>query len=108
MLRLPELKEGPHRVVDNIADGVVGAADGLGNSAVGAVRGAGKALMGALDKPFAAITGREGPHRIIDRAADGAVDGLTNFASTGVVGSIRRVGKGAMSALDHPLEQITR
>ncbi len=108
-LKLPELKEGPHRVVDNIADGVVGGIDGFGNAAVGAVKGMGKAVMGGLDKPFAAIAGgREGPHRIFDRLADGAVDGLTNFASTGVIGSVKKAGKGLMSALDHPLEQIKR
>ncbi len=107
MVKLPEVM--PHRLVDNIADGLVGAVDGLGNSVVGAVRGAGKAVMGGLDKPFAMIAGgREGPHRIIDRAADGTLDGITNFASTGVIGSVKKVGKGIMAALDHPLEQIKR
>jgi hypothetical protein len=107
MVKLPEVL--PHRVVDSIADGLVGGVDGFGNAVVGAVKGVGKAVMGGLDKPFAAIAGgREGPHRIVDRAADGAVNAVANFASTGVIGSVRTVGKGVMSALDHPWEQITR
>lgn len=106
-MKIPEVM--PHRLVDNIADGLVGAVDGLGNSVVGAVRGAGKTVMGAFDKPFSMIAGdREGPHRIADRLADTAIDSVTNLASTGFIGSIKRVGKGIMSALDHPLDQIKK
>lgn len=106
-MKIPEVM--PHRVVDSVADGLVGGIDGFGNAIVGAVKGVGKAIMGGLDKPFATISGgREGPHRIADRLADGAVDGVTNFASTGVIGSVKKVGKGIMTALDHPLEQIKR
>lgn len=105
-MKIPEVM--PHRLLDSIADGLVGGVDGFGNAAVSAVQNAGKAVMGGLDKPFSAVTGREGPHRIIDRAADGATDAVKNIASTGFVGSIRTLGKGIMSALDHPLEQIKK
>lgn len=99
----------PHRMVDSIAEGLVGAVEGLGNSAVGAIKGVGKAVMGGLDKPFDAVApGREGPHRIADRLADGAVDGITNFGRNGVIGSIKMAGKGVMSALDQPLEQLKK
>jgi len=106
-MKLPEAM--PHRMVDNIADGLVSAVDGFGNSAVNAVKGAGKAVMGGLDKPFAALAAeREGPHRMADRLADGFVDGLTNFGKNGVIGSIKMVGKSVMSALDQPLEQMKK
>lgn len=96
----------PHRVVDDIADGVVNAANGLGNSLAGAIRGAGKSIMGALDKPFTAITGKEGPHHIIDRLVDGAVDTIVNIGSDGMVGSAKKAGEAVMKALDQPVEQV--
>lgn len=105
-MKIPEVM--PHRLVDSVADGLVGGADNFGNSAVGAVQNAGKAVMSGLDKPFTMITGREGPHRILDRAADGVTNAFKNFASTGVVGSIQTLGKGIMSALDQPIEQIKK
>ncbi len=106
-MKLPGDK--PHMMVDSIAEGLIGGVNGFGNAAVNAIKGVGKAVMGGLDKPFAAVAaGREGPHRIADRLADGAVDSVTNFASNGVIGSIKIVGKGVMSALDQPLEQLKK
>lgn len=106
-MKLPDLGEmKPHRMVDKIADGLLGGAEGLVNSMAGAVRGAGKAVMNGLDKPFEAVTGKEGPHRIVDRLADGGVDTVTNFLNGGVGESVRKAGEGIMSALDHPIEQI--
>jgi len=96
----------PHRVVGSLADGVLGGARGLGEAATGAIQGAGKAVMTGLDGPFKAVTGMEGPHRIIDRLADGVHDSVNNFASNGVIGSVKRAGEGIMEALDHPLEQL--
>lgn len=103
-MKIPEVM--PHRLLDSIADGLVGGIDGFGNAAVSAIQNAGKAVMSGLDKPFSEVTGREGPHRIIDRAADGATGAVRNIASTGFISSIRTLGKGFMSALDHPLDQI--
>ncbi len=105
-MKIPEVM--PHRLVDSIVDGLVSGIDGFGNAAISAVQNAGKAVMSGLDKPFSAVTDREGPHRIIDRAADGATGAIRNIASTGFVGSIKTTGKGIMSALDHPLEQIKK
>lgn len=95
----------PHRVIDSIAEGLVGAVDGLGDSLAGAVRSAGKSVMSALDKPFALVTGKEGPHRIVDRLGDGAVDTMTNIGSSGIIGSAKKAGEAIMSALDQPVEQ---
>lgn len=104
------VKEGnmatPHRVVDEIADGLVDGANNLGQSAAGAVKGAGETIMRGLDGPFKAITGKEGPHRIIDRFFDGTIDAISQFAGQGVLGSIKREGEAIMRALDQPPEQI--
>lgn len=99
--------EGPHRIVDSVADGVVdavvGVADGLGRT----IRSVGKTVMSALDKlPLAQLTGKEGPHRAIDRLADGGFDSAKNFVEVGIIGTVRIAGKGVMKALDHPIEQI--
>lgn len=98
--------KGPHRVIGDIANGIADGIDSLGNGAVRAIEGAGESLMSALDKPFTDVTGMQGPHRVIDRAARGAIDAGVNFASRGVIGSVKTAGEGLMEALDHPLEQI--
>jgi hypothetical protein len=99
----------PHRLVDSVADGIVNGINSFGNTAVSTVKGVGKTVMGGLDKPFGMISGgREGPHRIADRFADSAADAVTNFVSTGVAGSVKKIGEGAMRALDQPLEQIKK
>jgi hypothetical protein len=93
-------------VVDSIAEGIANGATGLISAGVSAVKGAAETVMKALDTPFAQVTGKEGPHRIIDRAADGAVDAGVNFIEAGVIGTAKKVGEGAMKALDQPPEQI--
>lgn len=95
----------PHRVVDEIANGIAGGAKGLVDSAAGAVKGAGESVMRALDGPFTAITGKEGPHRIADRLADGAVDTAVNFIDQGIIGTAKKAGETVMRALDHLPEQ---
>lgn len=96
----------PHRVVDEVADGLANGVDGVGNSLIGTAQSLGKNVMGALDKPFQAITNKEGPHRIIDRVADGAASTVRNIGSQGVVGSAKVAGESVMSALDQPVEEI--
>ena len=100
--------EGPHRVIENILDGVANGINGLGSGVVGAVKGVGESVMSALDKPFTGVTGMQGPHRAIDHVAKGAIDAGVNFASQGVIGSAKIAGKGLMEALDHPLEQVSK
>ena len=95
----------PHRIVGDIADGLVDAVRGIGNSATSSVKGAGEKIMKALDEPFAAVTGKEGPHRIVDRLARGAIDAGVNFVDSGIVGSTKMVGKAIMEAFDHLPEQ---
>lgn len=95
-----------HRMVDNVVDGIANGASGFVSSTANAVKGVGKSMMSGLDGPFQELTGRQGPHRIIDRAADAFVDSGVNFLNQGVIGSARTLGKGVMSALDQPLEQI--
>jgi hypothetical protein len=95
-----------HRAIDNILDGLANGATSLVNSISGAIRGVGKSVMGGLDKPFTDLTGKQGPHRIIDRAADGAINAGVNFVDNGIIGTARTLGKGVMSSLDHPLEQL--
>lgn len=96
----------PHRVVDNIANGIADGAKGLIDAGVNAAKGAAEAVMKALDTPFTQVTGKEGPHRMLDRAADGAVDAGVNFIETAVIGTAEKVGEGLMKALDHPTEQV--
>lgn len=98
--------KGPHRVIGDIADGIANAIDGVGNGLVSAVEGAGESVMGALDKPFTGVTGIQGPHRAIDKAAKEVIEAGHNFASRGVIGSVKTAGEGLMEALDHPLEQV--
>ncbi len=98
--------EGPHRVIGNIAGGIVNAINGLGNGVVGAIKGVGESVMSALDKPFTGVTGMQGPHRAIDQVARGAIEAGVNFASQGIIGSAKTAGEGLMKALDHPLEQV--
>ena len=100
--------EGPHRVIGNIVDGIASGINGLGNGVVNAVKGAGEAVMSSLDKPFTGVTGMQGPHRAIDKVAKGAIDAGVNFASRGIIGSVKIAGEGLMEALDHPLEQISK
>lgn len=95
-----------HRVIDSVMDGIADGATGLVSGAANAVRSTGGAVMKGLDKPFTELTGKEGPHRIFDRAANGLLNAVVNAANQGFIGSIRTAGKGIMSALDHPLEQI--
>jgi phage-related protein len=95
-----------HRMVDNVVDGIANGASGFVNSTANAVKGVGKSLMTGLDGPFQELTGRQGPHRAIDRAADAVVDSGVNFLNQGVIGSARTLGKGVMSALDQPIEQL--
>lgn len=95
-----------HRIIDSVMDGFANGATGLVNGVAGAVKGVGKSVMTGLDKPFTGLTGREGPHRMVDRAADGFINSGTNFIDNGVIGSARTFGKGIMSALDHPLQQL--
>jgi hypothetical protein len=99
-------KEGPHRVIGEVANSVVDGISGFGNGAVGIIEDAGEAAMTALDKPFTDLTGVEGPHRVIDRVAKGTINGFNNFANRGVIDSVKIAGEGVMSALDQPLEQI--
>ena len=96
----------PHRIVDEIADGLVDGANSLGQSAANAVKGAGETIMRGLDGPFTAITGKQGPHRILDRFADGTIDAISNFFGQGVIGSIKKEGEAVMKALDQPCEQL--
>lgn len=96
----------PHRVVDDVAKGIAGAAKGLVSSLAGAAKGAGEGLMGGLDKAFPKFASKEGPHRIIDHVADGIVDAGVNFANQGLIGSAQIAGEGLMRALDQPAEQI--
>lgn len=98
--------EYPHRVVGDALNGLANSVEGIGNSAVRTVEDVGESVMDALDKPFTEITGMEGPHRAVDKAAKGAIDAGVNFASRGIIGSVRSAGEGIMKALDHPLEQI--
>ena len=98
--------KGPHRVIDDIAVGLVNGINGLGNGVVNAVKGAGESVMSSLDKPFTEVTGMQGPHRAIDHVAKGAIDAGVNFASHGIIGSVKIAGEGLMEALDHPLEQM--
>ena len=100
------MAETPHRVVDDIADGIAGGATRLVDSAASAVKGAGETLMRALDGPFTSITGKTGPHRMIDLALDGFIDAGTNVIDSGMIGSARIAGKGIMSALDLPSKEI--
>ena len=100
--------EGPHRVIGNIVDGIASGINGLGNGVVNAVKGVGESVMSALDKPFTGVTGMQGPHRAIDHVAKGAIDAGVNFASRGIIGSVKIAGEGLMEALDHPLEQISK
>jgi phage-related protein len=95
----------PHRVVDNIAGGVVEGARGIGNGLVNTVKSAGSTVMNALDKPFAMVTDREGPHRAIDRAVNGGINAAVNAVDNGLVRSIQMGGEAIMKALDHPPEQ---
>lgn len=100
--------KGPHRVIGEIADGLVDGISSLGTGAVNAVKGAGESVMSGLDKPFTEVTGEKGPHRAIDHVARGFIDAGTNFADRGIVGSVKIAGEGLMKALDHPLERLER
>ena len=95
----------PHRVVDNIADGLVDGANGLGQSAASAIKGAGETVMRGLDGPFTGITGKEGPHRVLDRFADGTIDAISHFGSN-IIDSVKMQGEAVMRALDHPADQF--
>ena len=100
--------EGPHRVIGNILNGLANGINSLGNGVVGAIKGAGESVMSALDKPFTGVTGMQGPHRAIDKVAKGTIGAGVNFASRGIIGSVKIAGEGLMEALDHPLEQISK
>lgn len=100
------MNEAPHRVVDNICGGIVGAAEGLFRSGVNAVKSAGKDVIRALDTPVRDITGKEGPINMVDRVADGIVDAGENFVENGIVNTAKTAKEGVMKALDHPTEQI--
>lgn len=95
----------PHRAVDEIVTGLIGAVRGIGNSVTGTVKGTGEKIMRVLDQPFGAITDKEGPHRIAHRLADGLIDAGVNFVDTGIVGSVQKSGAAVMRALDHLPEQ---
>ena len=99
------MKGAPHRIVDEIATGLIGTVRGFGNSAVSSVKTAGEKMMRALDGPFSTVTGKEGPHRIAHRLADGIIDAGVNFVDTGIVGSVQKAGEAVMKALDHVPEQ---
>jgi hypothetical protein len=101
-----KMDQTPHRVLDNICGGIVGAAEGLLRSGVNAVKGAGKEVIRALDTPVRDITGKEGPINMVDRVADGIVDAGENFVENGIVNTAKTAKEGVMRALDHPPEQI--
>lgn len=96
----------PHRVVDDVVRGLANSVNHLGNSLLGAVEGAGHEVMSALDKPFTSVTKKEGPHRAVDKVLNGAADAVQNVGSSGVMGSLEKVGEGVMKALDSPVDQF--
>ncbi len=98
--------EAPHRVIDGMLDKVASGATGLVNSVGGTIRSTGAQITDALDKPFEMV-GIQGPHHMVDRALNGMGGAITDFVDNGVIGSARAAGKGVMSALDHPIEQLS-
>ena len=104
---LPKIPgEGPHRMVDNLLDGLADSAKGVVGSVIGGAKAAGAGLSQALDKPFKEVTGREGPHHVIDRALNGYADAMQNAINNGYIESLKKVGEGLARALDHPVEQL--
>lgn len=97
----------PHRMVDQVADGLANAAAGLVGGLGGAVKGVGKSVMSGLDQPLRAMDVTEGPHRVADPVLDGIVDAAMNFPNSGIIGSLKIVGKGIMRGLDQPVKQIS-
>jgi len=73
----------PHRVVDEILDGLVEGGKSVGET-----------IADALDKPPEAVNGPEGIHRVGDEALDGILSAL----ETG--------GEGVADALDQPVEEF--
>lgn len=96
----------PHRVVDEVVQGIADGVNKFGDSLHGAVTGAGESIMSALDTPFKDITGKVGPHRIIDSALDGVADATRNAVSNGALGSLKIAGEGLMKGLDNPAQQL--
>ena len=99
------MKGAPHRKVDEVATGLIGAVRGIGNSVTGSVKDAGEKIMRALDEPFSAVTDKEGPHRVAHRLANGLIDAGVNFVDSGIIGSAKIAGEAVMKALDHVPEQ---
>lgn len=96
----------PHRVLDELIDGLVGGVENVGRGVAGAIRGAGANLTTALDKPIQMVAKKEGPHHIVDRVLTSAIEAGQSFVEGGVIGSAKTLGKGLMKALDHPSEQM--
>jgi hypothetical protein len=96
----------PHRVVDSIANGIVGGFTGLLHSGANAIKDAGRNITRALDTPVEDITGKEGPIKMVDDVAEGFIDAGVNFVDKGVVGTAQTAKEGVMKALDQPTKQI--
>ena len=96
----------PHRVVDQVLDGLVGGAQGVVSGIGGGLTGAGEMVQRGLDQPWKMMNGPEQPMRAVDRLLDGTVHAATVAINQGVLGSLKAEGEAVQSALDHPSQQV--
>ena len=96
----------PHRMVDQLVNGLVGGAQGIVSGVGGGLTGAGEMVQRGLDTPWKALNGPEQPLRAVDRLLDGTVAAMTGAVNQGFLGSLKAEGAAIQSALDHPSQQI--
>lgn len=96
----------PHRVVDEVLDGLADGAAGVIRSVQSGLKSAGETVMAGLDKPFRTVTSKTGPHRIVDRALDGAVDAAASVPTEGMIKLAQIAGEGICHALDQTVEEL--
>lgn len=96
----------PHRVVDDVLNGIASGVTGLITSGASAIKNTGRTITSALDKPFQEVTGKEGPIKMLDPLGEGIVDAGVNFVDDGIIGTAKIAKEGVMEALDQPTEQI--
>jgi len=96
----------PHRVVDQVLDGLIGGAQGVVSGIGGGLSGAGEMVQRGLDQPWKAMNGPEQPLRAVDRLLDGTIQAATQAINQGILGSWKAEGEAIQSALDHPSQQV--
>lgn len=95
----------PHRVVDNIANGVAEGAKRFVAGVTSSFTGVGGEIQRGLDAPFNALGGPQQPLRIVDRVLNGGLDAV-NAGARGGIGVIQTAAEGVQSGLDHPVENF--